>query len=80
MCLIPIYTSVQLQVLLSVTIQIGLAVGDTQEQQKKAEFTKFKVWVSIRDETFMIYKCTYINVSSMARWSLFWDERGAVEF
>ena len=26
--------------------QIGLAVGDTQKEREKAEFTKLKVWVS----------------------------------
>ena len=28
--------------------QIGLAVGDTEQERQKAEFTKLKAWVSIR--------------------------------
>ena len=27
-------------------LEIGLAVGDTQKEREKAEFTKLKVWVN----------------------------------
>ena len=32
-------------VLLLVITQIGLAVGDTEQERQKAEFTKLKAWV-----------------------------------
>ena len=34
-----------LQPLAICSTQIGLAVGDTQKEREKAEFTKLKVWV-----------------------------------
>lgn len=37
---------------LSITMQTALAVGDTQAEREKAEFTKLKYWVSIHS---MIY-------------------------
>ena len=34
-------------VMLLVITQIGLAVGDTEQERQKAEFTKLKAWVGI---------------------------------
>jgi len=31
---------------ITITMQTGLAVGDTQAEREKAEFTKLKFWVS----------------------------------
>jgi len=40
-----------------ITVQTGLAVGDTQEEKEKAEFTKLQVWVSIHMTSKIKSKC-----------------------
>ena len=40
-----LYGLSSLQPLAICSTQIGLAVGDTQKEREKAEFTKLKVWV-----------------------------------
>jgi len=41
-----------------ITVQTGLAVGDTQEEKEKAEFTKLQVWVSIHMTSKIKLKCS----------------------